>query len=214
MAQTQIEVIQHHCAESAGEILHWAQSRDIKLQVYRADLAQLPAPNDLPCIILGGPYSALGNEEWLRAERAWLSAKIKTEAKIFAICLGAQLLAHASGAQVKKMATPESGWSSVQFLDGSNLDVMTWHEDQFTLPSGGQAAARNENCIQMFRLTKDRLGLQFHPEWNAASLVTLNSYFGDASPLPREIDAEKHATASAWLHTQLDNWLEQKPLVN
>ena len=208
MAQIQIDIIQHHCAESAGEILHWAQSRDIKLQVYRADLAQLPVSNDLPCIILGGPYSALGNKEWLSAERAWLSAKINTHAKIFAICLGAQLLALASGAQVKKMHAPESGWSSVHFSDASSLDVMTWHDDQFSLPPSGQPAARNEKCLQMFRLPKDRLGVQFHPEWNAESIATLNNYCGVASPLPREIDAERFAAVSAWLYQQLDDWLE------
>lgn len=209
MAQTQIDIIQHHCAESAGEILHWAQARNIKLQVYRADLAQLPAPNDHPCIILGGPYSSLGDEEWLRAEREWLSAKLKTDAKVFAICLGAQLLALASGAQVKKMPTIESGWSNVRFSDTSSLDFMTWHEDQFTLPPNGQPAARNENCLQMFHLPKDRIGVQFHPEWNAESIASLNDYCGVASPLPREIDAEKFAAVSTWLHLQLDEWLER-----
>ncbi|MCY1444061.1 hypothetical protein D9M71_605100 [compost metagenome] len=59
----------------------------------------------------------------------------------------------------------------------------------------------------MYRAGPARLGLQFHPEWNAESVTMLNAHFGDESPLPRgPQDDAAYADVLAWLQATLDEW--------
>jgi len=87
---------------------------------------------------------------------------------------------------------------------------MEWHEDAFTLPPGARMLASGAGCRQqMFESTRNgvrQVGMQFHPEWNAALVASLNAHFGGESPLPREIDTAKHERMTAWFHGWLDAW--------
>jgi GMP synthase-like glutamine amidotransferase len=93
-----LNLIQHHPAEGPGAIADWAQSRGLTLNLYRADLGQLPPVGAAPVIMLGGPYESNAGPAWLEAERQWLAGSLAEGAAVFAICLGAQLLALALGA--------------------------------------------------------------------------------------------------------------------
>lgn len=205
-----LNLIQHHPAEGPGELAQWAAARKIELIVHRADLGQLPPAGATPLVVLGGPYSAVYGPDWLQREQRWLQTVIAQGTPVVAICLGAQLLARALGATLTRMPATESGWTSIQFDGGTTLDVLQWHEDSFNLPPGARLLARSDTCPhQLFSLHGKYLGLQFHPEWNAASVAALNRYFGAASPLPHDVDQARFALASAWLHTLMDDWLQQ-----
>jgi GMP synthase-like glutamine amidotransferase len=106
------------------------------------------------------------------------------------------------------MPSVETGWTQVQFDDGQILDVLEWHEDTFSLPPGATGHAFSSACPQqMFSVGPRRIGLQFHPEWNAESVVTLNQHFAEESPLPRDSDdAQAHAKVGVWLRATLDAW--------
>lgn len=198
---TDLNLIQHHPAEGPGAIAEWAQLRGITLKVFRADLGQLPPTGAAPVILLGGPYESNAGPEWLEDERQWLAASLEQGAAVFAICLGAQLLALSLGGNVRRMARPETGWTTVSFADGQVLNVLEWHEDAIELPPGAQLLASSEACEQqMYQVGPKRVGLQFHPEWNAQSVVFLNEHFGDESPLPRgRDDGVEHAAVFEWL---------------
>ena len=200
-------VMQHHPAEGVGEIAVWAQRRDVALEVHRADLGQIPAVTHHPCLLLGGPYAVNHAPAWLEHERTWLRERIVDEVPVFGICLGAQLLADALGAKIQTMDQAETGWTGIDFSDGSALDALQWHEDSFTLPPGARLLARSERCAQqMFALGTRYLGVQFHPEWNAALVDQLNAHFGNESPLPRHVDEARFARMAKWLDQQLDEW--------
>ncbi|MCW8809278.1 MAG: type 1 glutamine amidotransferase [Rhodanobacter sp.] len=202
-------VVQHHPAEGIGEIGVWAERHGIALDVHRADLGALPPATDRPCVLLGGPHAVNDAPAWLQREAAWLRGRIAADVPVLGICLGAQLLAHALGGRVHPLDQPETGWTRIDFTDGSTLDALEWHEDSFTLPPGARSLASSEACPQqMFAHGTRRLGLQFHPEWNAALVDTLNAHFGDASPLPRQADAEKHERVARWFHRRLSEWWE------
>ncbi|MNP82711.1 hypothetical protein D3C76_1814420 [compost metagenome] len=68
--------------------------------------------------------------------------------------------------------------------------------------------ASSEQCLQqMYRVGPTRVGLQFHPEWNAESVALLNRHFAEESPLPRDPqDSAAHAAVVDWLQVTLDEW--------
>lgn len=203
-----LNLIQHHLAEGPGGIGDWARSRGLTLDIFRADLGQLPSVSAAPLIVLGGPYESNAGPAWLEAERRWLAASLDQGAAVFAICLGAQLLALTLGGTVRRMDRTETGWTTVTFSDGQALKVLEWHEDAINLPTDAQLLASSDQCEQqMYRVGPTRVGLQFHPEWNAESVATLNAHFGDESPLPRgEQDSAAYAAVFEWLQATLDEW--------
>jgi GMP synthase-like glutamine amidotransferase len=203
-----LNLIQHHPAEGPGAIATWATSRGLTLNVFRADLGQLPPVSAAPVILLGGPYESNAGPAWLEAERQWLAGSLDQGAAVFAICLGAQLLALSLGGNVRRMDRWETGWTPVTFVDGQTLQVLEWHEDAIDLPPNAQLLASSDQCEQqMYRVGPTRLGLQFHPEWTAESVATLNAHFADESPLPRDQqDSAAYATVFEWLQVTLDAW--------
>ena len=203
-----LNLIQHHPAEGPGAIATWAASRGLTLNVFRADLGQLPPVSAAPVILLGGPYESKAGPAWLEAERQWLAGSLDQGAAVFAICLGAQLLALSLGGNVRRMDRWETGWTPVTFVDGLTLQVLEWHEDAIDLPPNAQLLASSDQCEQqMYRVGPTRLGLQFHPEWTAESVATLNAHFADESPLPRDQqDSAAYATVFEWLQVTLDAW--------
>jgi GMP synthase-like glutamine amidotransferase len=204
-----LTLIQHHPAEGPGAIAEWAKARLLSLEIYRADLGALPVVSAAPILLLGGPYPVDAGPVWLQRERAWLREVLAARAPIFGICLGAQLLADALGGSVFTLPEPENGWAKVRFDDGSTLEVLHWHDDNFSIPHGAQLHASSALCAnQMFSVGEHLIGVQFHPEWNAASVATLNAYFGDSSPLPHQGDADaaRHQAVAVWLHARLDRW--------
>ena len=205
-----LNLIQHHPAEGPGAIAAWAASRGLTLNVFRADLGQLPPVGAAPVILLGGPYESNGGPAWLEAERQWLAGSLDQGAAVFAICLGAQLLALSLGGNVRRMDRTETGWTPVTFVDGQTLQVLEWHEDAIDLPPDAQLLASSDQCEQqMYSVGPTRVGLQFHPEWTAESVATLNEHFADESPLPRgQQDSAAYAAVFEWLQATLDGWWE------
>ncbi|MCU6434995.1 type 1 glutamine amidotransferase [Undibacterium sp. Jales W-56] len=211
-----LHLIQHHPAEGPGEIALWAAARGVALQIYRADLGALPLASADPMILLGGPYAVHQPPPWLQREQAWLDSVLTQDAPVLAICMGAQLLATCLGAAVAPAAEKEGGWTPVQFAGGATMEVLQWHEDNFSLPSGAVLHAGSRACPHQYVTHGEkRIALQFHPEWNAQSVAELNAYFGAESPLPRlsktnndglEPDTRRYRIVQDWLYQRLDNW--------
>ena len=92
------------------------------------------------------------------------------------ICLGAQLLAKAAGAKVKKDSRGEIGFFNVEFTKkshddplfsglGKSMKVFQWHNDSFNIPEGGVLLAEAKECKnQAFKVGGCAYGLQFHIE--------------------------------------------------
>jgi GMP synthase-like glutamine amidotransferase len=205
-----LQIIQHHAAEGPGNILQWAQARALDVEVFHS--SQLPGADASPTILLGGPdslTSAEGITQSLTHELAWLTQKHALGAPLLGICLGAQLLAKCLGAQVHPLAAPELGWCDVSFDDGQTRAVLQWHEDHFTLPPGAQLRASSAACPQqVFQMSEKLFGVQFHPEWNQASVAELNAFFGAQSPLLAvgKNDAARFQAVQTWFFALLDQW--------
>jgi GMP synthase (glutamine-hydrolysing) len=126
-------------------------------------------------VVMGGPMNVDEVERFpaLAAEREWLAEAVARGMPVLGICLGAQLLARALGAEVRPGGAPEIGFASVEIADPDDpvlgglaprAEVLHWHGDVFDLPDGAQHLASSERtACQAFR-AGNAWGVLFHPE--------------------------------------------------
>lgn len=140
----------------------------------------LPPHEDVAgAVVMGGPMNVDEVERFpgLAAEREWLAEAVRRELPVLGICLGAQLLARALGAEVRAGEGPEIGFAPVAVSDPADpvlgslapsTEVLHWHGDVFDLPDGAQPLASSERTEhQAFRLG-NAWGALFHPEADLA----------------------------------------------
>lgn len=137
-------------------------------------------------VILGGPIGVYEGEAYpfLHAEIDLIRSRLAQSLPTIGICLGAQLIAAASGASVYPgRQGKEIGWASIQAGSDAarypffsellvpELRVLHWHGDTFDLPANAQLLASTASYPnQAFVIGKHALGLQFHPEVMAQNL--------------------------------------------
>ncbi|MES9981589.1 MAG: glutamine amidotransferase, partial [Candidatus Thiodiazotropha sp. 6PLUC5] len=163
---------------------------------------------------------------FLAIEREALSLRIKQDRPTLGICLGAQLIAAASGAEVYAGNIKEIGWGKLQLTEaGKNsclaaleeIPVLHWHGDTFNLPDGATLLAGNDNYPhQAFSLGRNILGLQFHPEidishieqWLIGHCFEMNAAEIDPVAL-RHRSHEVQGVVEPAARQLLEVWLEQ-----
>jgi GMP synthase (glutamine-hydrolysing) len=112
---------------------------------------------------------------WLRVELDVLRRLLDAHTPVLGICLGAQLLAQAAGADVGPAPEPEVGWLPVELTPNGTkaalfasaperFEAFQWHHYAFEVPAGATELARSAVCPQAFRLDGNAWGVQFHPE--------------------------------------------------
>ncbi len=112
---------------------------------------------------------------WMRAEVELLRDALQLGVPVLGVCLGAQLLATAAGAEIRRSPSPEIGWFDVaRCFEGARDPIFAglparflayeWHSYAFALPAGSVELARSAACPQAFRLGETAWGVQFHPE--------------------------------------------------
>ena len=143
---------------------------------------------------------------WLVDEVAWLRGVIDDGAPVLGVCLGAQLIARASGAWSGRLeGEPEIGWYDVALTQAGRadpvlgalpaaFDALEWHHYTYDVPQGAVELARNDRCNQAFRLGRACWAVQFHPEVTHAQVLGWLDDPDDPAPDPvalREETAEK-----------------------
>jgi GMP synthase (glutamine-hydrolysing) len=146
------------------------------------------APGDATAelvVVMGGGMSAWETEQhpFLAAERALLADRLRRDAPCLGVCLGAQLLALAAGADVTRGENGlEIGIAPVRWTDAArddavigsdtaDLDVAHWHQDTFTAVPGGVLLASTDRYEQQaFRIGRS-YGFQFHVEVDARTFA-------------------------------------------
>jgi len=176
-----IVIIKHISIEGPGIIGEFLKNIPWEVKTFELDKG-VRLPEDLcginAIISLGGPMSVYEEEKYpfLKVEDKFLKKAIKEEIPILGICLGAQLLAKACGAKVKKAEQEEIGWYKVSLTEdgkrdllfrglSKELDVFEWHGDTFEIPNNGTLLASSNYCKnQSFRYGRNVYGFQFHIE--------------------------------------------------
>lgn len=175
-------VIRHVHFEDLGLLEALLLSRGYEIRYH--DVAEpLVAPLALPSllIVLGGPIGAFDDSDYpfLRDELHLIKRQLDAQQPILGICLGAQLLARALGANVQAMAAKEIGFAPLSLTPAgeaselgalAGVPVLHWHGDQFAVPAGARLLAETSACPQAFAFGEHALGLQFHLEVQPARI--------------------------------------------
>jgi len=163
-----------------GDYLHREGHMLEAVHIHRRDAI----PDDLAgytgLIVMGGPMSANDHSPFIEEEINLLRQAIAQDFPTLGICLGAQLLAKAAGAEILPSPERELGWYKLlstpdgktdalfSSLPANGLRVFQWHGEAFSLPdSATLLASCSKVPNQAFRLGSCQYGLQFHVEVDA-----------------------------------------------
>lgn len=181
---SEVLLIQHQGGEGPGTIEEELLGAGHRVRRVRIDQGE-KVPSDLSrvggLVMLGGSMGLgdRGKMSHLQDEMARLKEFLAAEKPILGICLGAQLLAAAAGAEVRA-GQKEMGWFAVNKLPEAckdpvcrrlpeNFPALLWHEDDFPLPKGAVHLLKTEKCgCAGFRIGKKAYGLVPHLEMTAA----------------------------------------------
>ena len=184
-----IVVIQHEphiTAGLLGEVLELRGRPTRTLRMWQSD----PVPSGVAGIralaVLGGTMNTdeAAEHPFLEAERALLAACVEAAVPVLGLCLGAQLLAEATGGSVTHR-TAEHAYVPVRRADAADGDEMfagwpdgaaglSLHADWITAGPDSVVLASSEHTpVEAFRVGDKAYGVQFHPEFDAAALSTV-----------------------------------------
>jgi GMP synthase-like glutamine amidotransferase len=190
-------VVQHVDYEGPGLIAEALVDHGCGIEVVRLDRGDpLPDQGDVAgLVVMGGPMGVhdVGDHPWLVPERALIEAVATDRRPVLGVCLGAQQLALALGAEVTRGTAPEIGIGRVELTaDGRRDPVLGpeygglastavacvhWHGDTFSLPAGAlHLAATRITPHQAFRWGETVYGFQFHVEVDRALAASWQSY--------------------------------------
>jgi GMP synthase (glutamine-hydrolysing) len=198
-------VIEPEGSDPVGPLGDWLTESGLRLQVVRP-FAGDPIPGDVAqfggVIVLGGSMGANDDQSYpyLVAIRALLAEAVAREVPTLGICLGAQLLAVATGGRVAPSPDgPEYGAQLIAKRANTATDplfaalpitpdVIQWHVDAIVeLPPQAVHLASSPVCTnQAFRLGRLAWGVQFHIETTPALLRN----WADDDPAMADYDAE------------------------
>ena len=174
-----------------------------------------PALHDVDALLVHGGAvhpDADGSEPWLAGEVALIEEAVTRQVPTLGICLGAQLIARAAGASVRRVQTSEVGWYLVEPNEAGLADPVVgalggpthafeWHHYTYDLPLGARELARSERATQAFRLGDRVWGIQFHPE------VRRDMVYDWTGMAPDQVDGTPEAML-AETDERIDAWNE------
>lgn len=192
-------VITHSPTEGVGYVGDWLSGAGVELVVvepWNGDALPADVTSYDALVVMGGPQQAYDDASaaWLPETKALLRQAVSASVPTLGVCLGAQLLAEATGGRVEKgadgieagarlVAKRDAAWDDELFADVPfTPTVVQWHEDAIVdLPPGAvhlAASSRYEN--QAFRLGSCAWGLQFHIETPPEMVRHWGAHYGRA----------------------------------
>ena len=176
-----ILIIKHIDIEGPGTLGDFLNQKNIPYKII-----DLGAGEDLPkdfalfkaVVVLGGPMNVDEEDKhpFLKRENEFIQEVLRREIPYLGICLGAQLLAKAAGAQVVQSPVKEIGWYRIRLTKEGKKDALFkdfhedqpiyhWHGDMFQTPVNGKLLATADGCPhQALKVGTNAYGLQFHVE--------------------------------------------------
>ena len=175
-----IAIFQHTDIGRPGSVIDIVSTLDLPytlIEIYKGH----PVP-DHPdefsgLIFMGGAMSVNDEFDWLEQERALIRRADAKNIPVSGHCLGAQQLAKALGAPVRRHVLAEIGWHPIMVESNaiaqewwgaqpqSSLLTFQWHGDTFDLPAQSCRIATGSHCANQAFVVRDlHIGMQSHFE--------------------------------------------------
>jgi len=234
-----LAVLEHEPETGLGALAASLETAGVEYEVLKTQQSFSAVRDFDGAIVLGG---SLGVDDVSLDARRWLGNSVRAGLPCFAICLGAQLLANALGANVTR-GRAEVGTHDIYLLEPARHDplfadlplrltVFSFHQDRFDLPQRAVPLAGSLNCTyHAFRFGVAAYGFQFHPEVRRKDIDRWRNVFGYrrlveesgddwdrlAGALDRAIpehDRIAHELLDRWLHltAAVKTWRERSRL--
>lgn len=225
-------IITHVAFEDLGSFEQTLNEADFEIEYLCAasdDLDRIKPESDELLIVLGGPISVndVRAYPFLNTELDILKQRLEADKPTLGICLGAQLIAKALGAEIYPGEQKEIGWSPIRLTDagsrsalrhlvGDGVSVLHWHGETFDLPENAGLLASSELYPnQAFEYGK-ALALQFHPEvtprgleqWYIGHTGEIHQTEGVSVDQLRDDARQFGDTLQARAYLFLNEWLE------
>jgi GMP synthase (glutamine-hydrolysing) len=204
----------------AGRWLEEQGHEVVVLHAYRGEEVPATVPVGIDALMpLGGHMGAMDDHvaPWLANERAMIVDAASRDLPIFAICLGAQLVAAALGGEVRRSPESEIGIYEITshgvvdpvFDFGPQTIAAQWHEDIVTkLPEGAVRLASSPLCEnQIYKFGSKSYAVQFHPEIDSSIIHTWEEHADNAflesgkSSVESEVAAVESELFKVWKPT-------------
>ena len=155
MSQTAL-AIRHVAFEDLGILGPLLTERGYSIRYLEAgidpiDTTALSSPDLV--VVLGGPIGVYETDRYpfLVQEQAAIAARLTLSKATLGICLGAQLISRALGAEVRSTGRVEIGYGLLGLTDPGHKSVLAglestpvlhWHGDEFEIPAGASRLAQ------------------------------------------------------------------------
>ncbi|MDQ2894524.1 MAG: aminotransferase [Actinomycetota bacterium] len=209
-------ILQHSPDGPPARLGAWLKDRGIPFVLHPMWDRQAPDPSDYAFVVsLGSERSAADTDAWVPGAIETLRAAVAADVPVLGLCFGGQALSLALGGGIEVLGTPEIGWLAV---DGDEKEIpsgpwLQYHFDLMQVPPGGRELARSPAGVAAFRHGR-HLGLQFHPEADAAVLASwarTDPKLPATGITPEQLDAQsaRHADdALLQAFALFDHWRE------
>ena len=203
---------EHAAASAFGEVVVEAGHHLEEWWIARGDALPRPLDRYGAVLVFGGSMHAdqEARHPWLRVENDFLQRVLAVGTPVLGVCLGAQLLAKATGAAVYPAREPEIGWVAVELTEAAlgdplfahsprRFDAFEWHYYTYDVPSAARELARSSASTQAFRLGEAAWGIQFHAEVTKSQIEAWLLGDGREPPVPPDaLLEETEARIEEW----------------
>lgn len=192
-----VHFVIHESFEAPGAFDLWAGSRGYSMdysRVYAGDRLPESAEHFDLLIVLGGPQTPATTKGECpyfdaEAEEALIAKAISSGRAVVGMCLGAQLIGEALGAQYEPSPQKEIGKFAIMLTDagaasekvshfGRSLGVGHWHNDMPGLTASSMVLAYSEGCPrQIIEYSTLVYGFQCHMEFTLDVIELLIAAF-------------------------------------
>lgn len=177
-----VAVIQHDPVQGPGMLTTLLRQWGIPLvhiQPALGDEVPRSASRFSGIALLGSDHSVHDPVRWIHEERALVRDALSQDVPILGHCFGAQMLASATGAQVRRLARPDIGWRMLRptpharhlFTADDAVPSFNWHHETFDIPTGAERILVGQNCRNKGFRMGPHLALQCHLEVTAETLA-------------------------------------------
>ncbi|MDH5472261.1 MAG: type 1 glutamine amidotransferase [Gammaproteobacteria bacterium] len=211
-------IICHADCEPAGYLCDYFERNNIaykKVNAIQYQLGNLDLNLVSSLVFMGGPHSVNDDLPWLSDEINLIQQAIDKNIPMMGVCLGAQLISKALGAEVITAENMETGWHQITvdisglvgnhpFETNEYLEVFEWHEDTFALPEKAVPLFKGLNFDNQGYLYGNILTMQFHLEMNEDMIYEWLQRYHGCMPEPSDyVQSPEQITAQ--LTVRLEN---------